>query len=286
MKYAFVLIHFGNNIKYFELELYFINMLKNNTKYDCIYMYSEIDTPLEWVNIMKNYFTKVISFNDDKITFNIPEFESNYKHFNTLRTCDYIFSYNLIEYKKICIIESDMIIMNNIDDIFENNIPATFFMKTLKNNKNINSNNAIIYDNKNNENCSLESPINGGILLFKPSKKKFKYAKNIIKEIILKKCKYPNEELFLNVENFFITENKFYNIPIMYNYSHYFLSNNYINFNKIKIVHFNESKYKYTDIVKNNYKNKFIEKQKVIQYFKNKYYNKLNKIINDILIKL
>ena len=69
-KEAFVLIHFGDNIKYLELELYFINMLKMNTKKDCIYLYSEVDTPKEWVETMSYLFTKVYSYDDRIITEN------------------------------------------------------------------------------------------------------------------------------------------------------------------------------------------------------------------------
>ena len=141
MKFAYVLIHFGSNIKYSELELYFIFMLKSFTKYDCIYLYAENDTPKEWANIMKNYFDKVIGFNDNEITLNPKgNFTSHYQHFNTLRTCDYIFSYNLTEYDRICIVESDMVIMESIDDIFKLNIPSVLFVKLNKNLINLNKN--------------------------------------------------------------------------------------------------------------------------------------------------
>ena len=44
-KNAFVLLHFGNNLKYLEYEFYFCKMLRLQTKYDIIYLYSETDTP-------------------------------------------------------------------------------------------------------------------------------------------------------------------------------------------------------------------------------------------------
>ena len=37
--YAYVLVHFGSNPKYLELELYFIKMLQLNTIYDILYLY-------------------------------------------------------------------------------------------------------------------------------------------------------------------------------------------------------------------------------------------------------
>lgn len=36
--YAFVLVHFGDKPKYLELEIYSALMLKDNTKYDIIYI--------------------------------------------------------------------------------------------------------------------------------------------------------------------------------------------------------------------------------------------------------
>lgn len=51
--YAFCLIHFGNKPKYLELEIYTIIMLKKNTKYDIVYLYSINDTPNNFINIIK-----------------------------------------------------------------------------------------------------------------------------------------------------------------------------------------------------------------------------------------
>ena len=52
--YAYVLVHFGSNPKYLELELYFIKMLQLNTNYDIVYMYSCHDTPQEFIKLL-NY---------------------------------------------------------------------------------------------------------------------------------------------------------------------------------------------------------------------------------------
>ena len=43
--YAFSLIHFGDKLKYLELEIYLVIMLRKHTKYDIIYLYSINDTP-------------------------------------------------------------------------------------------------------------------------------------------------------------------------------------------------------------------------------------------------
>ena len=169
---AFVINHFGNNIKYFKYELYFLYMLRNNTKNDIIYLYSQNDTPYIYIEIIKllKLNIKPIGYDDKKITYNI-NFKSSYKVFNLLRTCNYIFAYKLIEYEKICIVESDMIITENIDSIFELKTPSILYYRLNDNqlNKNLQiklKNSDIKYIiNK----CSEESFTNGGVILFKPS---------------------------------------------------------------------------------------------------------------------
>ena len=79
--YAFSLIHFGDKPKYLELEIYLVIMLKENTKYDIIYLYSINDTPEYFVETMKKYCNKVISFDDKEITYEINNYKSLYQHF-------------------------------------------------------------------------------------------------------------------------------------------------------------------------------------------------------------
>ena len=49
---AFVINHFGNNIKYLRYEIYFLYMLRNNTKNDIVYLYSINDTPNKYIEII------------------------------------------------------------------------------------------------------------------------------------------------------------------------------------------------------------------------------------------
>ena len=102
--YAYVLIHFGNNIKYIEYEIYQLINLRKFTNYDIIYLYSEMDTPIKYLKIFKLLCKDVIPYNDNNITYNI-NFDSYYKEFNTIRTCNFIFANKLTKYKKVCIIE-------------------------------------------------------------------------------------------------------------------------------------------------------------------------------------
>ena len=113
---AFAIIHFGSNPVYLELELYFFKMLRQYTRNDILYLYSVNDTPPAFVEAIGPLVTSTIPYDDRKITYDVS-FKSEYTNFNTLRTCNFIFAYTLEKYNKICIIESDMVIMKNLDPI-------------------------------------------------------------------------------------------------------------------------------------------------------------------------
>jgi len=276
--YAFVIQHFGNNKKYLEYELYLIFNLKNNTKYDIIYLYSINDTPKSFIDIIKKYVI-LEPYDDNNITYNIKNFSSYYKHFNTLRTCNFLFSYKLTKYKKICLIESDTIILQNIDNIFDLNVPAilSFYDKNklkvdIYNNK---KKLEIDFDNTLSE-CSKSSTTNGGVILIKPSKKIYNLLLKNIKYVIENNCMYPNETLFL------ISNKYVYNLPFSYNSMYHYVKNNDIN-----IIHFNAKEYKHIDIIRDNYLEK--EKKKniiiynILVLYKKFYYDKYNIQISNLL---
>jgi hypothetical protein len=93
-KNAYATIHFGSNPVYLELELYFFIMLRKYTTNDILYLYSVTDTPKYFVDAVRPFVTDVVPYDDTGITYNV-KFESGYTNFNTLRTCNFIFAYNL-----------------------------------------------------------------------------------------------------------------------------------------------------------------------------------------------
>jgi alpha-N-acetylglucosamine transferase len=279
--YAFVLVHFGNNPKYLELEIYFLLNLRKKTKNNIIYLYSINDTPNNFLKIIKKICTQIVPYDDNLITYNITDFKSHYAHFNTLRTCNFMFANLLTNYKKVCIVESDMIIVRNIDKIFELQCPSVLYYPNES--YNLYENNLVKIDKKILLNtCSNKSNINGGIFLFEPSKEKLQeYIKNM-NLIITNNCKYPNETLMLYVNPIF------YNLPMQYNFTHYFFKKwsikNKQN-HKIFIYHFNESVYKPIDIVRDGWLDKIddFRKKKIIEYFKNKFYDKYHIKIDNLI---
>lgn len=272
---AFCLIHFGDKKKYIELELYLIINLRKFTKNHIIYLYSINDTPISFIDIMKKYCDKVIAYDDKEITYNI-NYVSIYNHFNVLRTCNFIFAYQLLQYKKIALIESDMIILNNIDDIFNLKCPSVLILKS-----NILKNYKISKKKENYEDFN----INGGIMLIKPSLELFNIALNKINIIKKNNSKYPNESLFLLINDYI------YNLPYKYNGTQYqfeVINNKYnIDVKKyLSVVHFNSNEFKHLDIIRDNYLEK-IKNKKTLYYFvnlfKNLYYEKNKTEINKII---
>ena len=253
---AYVLIHFGSNPVYLELELYFLIMLKKYTTYDIVYMYSSVDTPKEYVRAVRmlgGIHTR--PFNDRGVTYEIS-YPSAYPSFNTLRTCDFIFAYKLTQYTKICIIESDMVILQNIDDIFTMNSPAIVVydrQRPMWANTNYKITGTGTGKNSLN-NCREGSGVNGGILIIEPSRAVFEKYISAIPAIVAAECKYPNEALFKYVNDVY------YNLPVKYNTSHYHLKRLIgpgtghtkapLRLKDVAVVHFNETPYKHLDIIK------------------------------------
>ena len=280
-KYSFVLIHFGNNKKYLEYELYFLMNLHQYTKYEICYLYSVHDTPKEFIEKIKalKLNIKTIPYNDKGYSYEIEDkFISGYSHFNTLRTCNFIYAYLLTQYEKVCILESDMVIMRNIDALFDLKCPSVFY--TMNKNKSIqNTKNYILKIDENDmiDNCSKGSPINGGVFLIEPSKSMFENLKQKIKKVIQNNCAYPNETLIVAYIS------PLYNMPIQYNFSHYYF-NDFNKFNDICILHYNQSIYKPIDIIKDNYVEKTEIKRKLIHFYKKNIYDKFKNKVNPLLV--
>ena len=265
--FAYILYHFGNNVKYLEYELYFLSNLRALTKYDIIYGYTE-DTPESFINkiVQLELSIKFYKIYDEKVTTNIDfKFNSVYKHFNTLRTCNFMYSYLLTDYKKICVVESDMYLLKSIDDIFNLDVPSVHYSvynrRTFVKDHDYTSNDMRSIEPKVVLNgCTKGSPINGGIMLLQPSVKMFNQHMKSLHKIIKNNCSFPNEALFL------INNPKYYSLPVKYNFCHAFLESGYDKIKDIRNIHYEGSIYKLLDTIRDN-------------YFKKKYNRKNNNII-------
>jgi len=273
--FAYVIIHFGSNIKYLEYEMYEIIMLQSISKYDIVYMYSIHDTPEIFVKTIKKMGVKTKEFDDSLIIDRSKKFSSIYPHFNVLRVCCFIYANLLVEYEKVCVIESDIILYKGLDNVFKLKTPSVYFYDIDRKNS-LNNYKIDNIDKKTNV-CDF-SLINGGVMLFEPNKKLIKNLDTYIDSIITNNCKFPNETLFL------LLYNDIYNLPINYNIR------KYIDFKEIKIYgrHFDFTQYKPLDIIKDNYVDK-VKTQIVkesLQYFKTNYYDKYHTEIDKIIDKI
>jgi hypothetical protein len=268
-KNAFAIIHFGNNPKYFELELYFCIMLQKYTSQNILYLYSEHDTPSSFVDKIAPFVYKTMAYDDTKITYNV-DFDSKYTSLNTRRTCYVFFAYNLAEYVKICIMESDLVIMKNIDSVFNLRIPSILCYavgnKHLTKNKKFSITKEEVMDK-----CAESSNVNGGVMLLSPSIRMFNEYVKALPIIAEKKCAYPNEALFEYING----KKSYYNLPVMYNLSHYHTlrlpkygleSNDAAN--EIYVFHFNETAYKHLDIVKDGWLEQMKNNENVMEKYK------------------
>jgi len=259
---AYATIHFGSNPVYLELELYFFRMLRQYTNYDILYLYSVNDTPASFVDAIKPLVTRAIPYDDKNVTFDVS-FKSGYANFNTLRTCNFIFAYTLEQYDTVCIIESDMVLMKSIDSIFDLQSPAllTYYIG----NQRLTSNNQVINKPKDVlDNCREMGRVNGGVMLINPSRRMFDTYKSKIVDVVERECKYPNETLFEYVNN------RYFNLPIQYNMSHFLakpekLAKYNLSAKDVMVFHFNETKYKHLDIIKTPFDEEGNDWLKIIQ---------------------
>jgi alpha-N-acetylglucosamine transferase len=277
-EFAFCIIHFGSNSIYLEYEIYTILMLKKCSIYDIVYLYSINDTPSEFVKIIESFDVIVQGYDDSNITYNIQDsqFISTYQHFNTLRTCNYMFALNLTKYKKVCIIESDMVIMKNIDPIFSLKAPAILYYldeKNITKNKKINRTCEDLFEYSATK--GIGGIVNGGLMLFKPSKKLFKESVQKMQFVIKKNCKYPNESLFL------YTMKDLYNLPILYNLTQYYIDKYKSIKDDVVVFHFNNSQFKPLDFIKDDYinKNKKEIRRNIVYFFKKNYYDPYHEFV-------
>lgn len=279
--YGYVINHFGDNIKYLEYEIYFLINLRKLTKHDIIYLYSIYDTPKDFIDIIKKIKLNItfVKYNDDNFTINLTsKFKSHYEHFNTLRTCNFTFAYLLTKYEKLCILESDMYILNSIDDIFDLQTPSVYYKLNKGNIKDDTVYKLTVDPKKVLDGCTKGTSINGGVLLIKPSKKMFSIYVKKINNIIKNNCIFPNETLFLACEK------NINNLPIRYNYSHYHFDK-FNKFKDIRLIHYHSTLYKPIDIIKDNYihKLKCKNSKKIIKMYNDTIYiphmTKVNKLL-------
>jgi hypothetical protein len=271
---AFVLTHFGNNPLFFEATLYFVFNLSQHTRNNIVWLYSVIDTPPIFVEIMTRLVFLVKPYNENEITaidmgngtvgpLIVQPNAFNYG-VSMVRVCNWIFAYKLAQYTKLCLISNDMVIVKNMDGIFDCEFPAMrsyYYNDPDAFNAQYNpsqnfiepfANTMFKYKNTKQEvlrHCSFKGLSNGGMMLIRPSVYKFKKYVEALPIILKgneKGATYIDEPLFEYVN---LT---YYNIPAEYHTSHYHMrSPNQLygmSGNEFRVFHYNETRYKPIDV--------------------------------------
>jgi hypothetical protein len=213
------------------------------------------DTPPAFVDEMRPLVTSVKGYDDDGVLVNVPS-AGKYSKFSALRTCNFMYAFNMTEYSKVCVIESDIVILKSINSIFKLRAPA---IVTYRSHTKLGDSPIKATDNNERRHLTTrlakltteqKSDLNGGVVLLVPEPDKFMECMHSIKFIIEMQFPYPNESLFQYI--FPIHRN----LPIIYNLTHFNIhkinSSYYITKKSIVAVHFNETKYKHIDVVKSD----------------------------------
>ena len=135
---------------------------------------------------------------------------------------------------------------------------------------------------------------NGGVMLIEPSMRLFETYKDKIQDVVKHTCKYPNETLFEYVNH------SYFNMPIQYNLSHFLAKPHIVakyglTKDEILVFHFNETKFKHIDIIKNpvddsginwleNPDPKYAIKKMAVLHYKDTVYDKNRKMISKLLL--
>lgn len=253
-KYAYVSLLYGDSNYFIGALLLGYSLYKTKTQHDKILLITN-DVPNNQRKVLSKYFKlKQIDF-----------IKSNPKYIHKDRFKDVFTKMNmftLIEYDKIIMLDTDMLILKNIDHLFKLNAPAASSSRiTIKHNTKIPKDRII-------KNGKIVGRINAGLMVLKPSINTFNF---ILKDILENKqidIKHEQDYLSLYYANdwtyiFFI-----YNYEVgrsLKNIKYKFKTTDIYN------LHFS-SRYKPWDFLNDEYYNKFknnikLDKKRIIKHY-------------------
>ena len=204
-KYAFVI--YFNDKKNLSFYLVFAKSLKLvHTKADIIIMISsEVDEDI--INLLRTYFSKII-----KVDIHYDKFNNYFTRFKCL---------NFTEYKKIVLVNDNIIFIRNVDSLFSLKTPAcTLIKNNIDNSKKVDINNLKKYCKNKNHNKLIDHNLEElknfnmlDILIIKPNKKKYKtFFKNLYDDLNNKNINDPNEIIINNLTKIRYIDERFLGI--------------------------------------------------------------------------
>lgn len=260
---AYVILHFGGNPAYLEMEMYLLCNLYIETAdtRDIVYLYAQ-DTPPSFVQSMACLSKKIarkhacrnrivcIAYDDTDIittakeihtpsviaemcrnrasTANISKDTMRVVAMNMARTCGIINAF-ILPYTTVCIVESDIVIVKPYDSVFEIPAPAIF-----------------VYPNKN---------VNGGVIRIDPCRDAYTRGLECMRKIVTDPVAYvyPSESLFMMIYPDYAK----HAIPLKYNA----VRRNRADISTVMAIHFSETVKLLTYAEKYNYTKKILTNQ-------------------------
>lgn len=183
-KYAYVTVLYGTNIYITGAIMLGYTLMKTNSQYDRVILVTN-DVDQNYLKILSNFYTRIIPIEYVKVNPNIfLDQNTRFRDVFTKLIC-----LNLIEYHKILLMDLDMIVVNNIDHLFQLSTPAACLKRDfVPYGKRIKSDKIC-------KNGKLVGSINAGLVLLKPDKNEWSdIKKDIFSNKKLLKYKYPEQD--------------------------------------------------------------------------------------------
>jgi hypothetical protein len=201
---AFVMLLMGNSQYFIGALITGYSLQQTNTIYDVVILVTP-DVPEYQKQILRKVYDHVIDIDyaivDKKI---IKDYDNN--RFRDVFTKLKLFT--LIQYKKIIIMDIDMLVQKNMDHLFELKAPAACLRShDLAHGEKINKNLIVDVDNK------LIGGINGGLMLFEPNMKEY--------DAMIEDLQDAGNRVFKYIEQDYLSlryADKWTNISFLYNF--------------------------------------------------------------------
>jgi len=182
-KYAYVGLLYGDSEYFLAALLYGFTLQKTNPKYDSVLMITP-DIPKKQREVLSVYF-KLIEV--DYIYAHSDNFTKQDSRFSQIFTKMHLF--NLDQYEKVLMLDIDIIVLHNLDHLFELSAPAAHYRnEILDHGSKVPT--GRIYLKKG----IVQNGINAGTMLLEPNKKEFKRIVKEIKNPLGYKVNAPEQE--------------------------------------------------------------------------------------------
>lgn len=200
MKFAYVTLLYGNSNYFLGALLLGYSIKKTGTKHDIVIMVTD-DVPKEQIYVLSKYYNII-----KKIDI-IKSHEDYIKKSRFVDVFTKLHVFKLTEYKKVIMLDIDMLVINNMDKLFNLKAPAAYVpsLRKYKHGQPIKKNKFV-------KNKRLIRRINAGLMLLEPNMEHYNFFLSDVKK---------KKNINLNHEQDYLTyfyADKWTYIHLLYNY--------------------------------------------------------------------